>query len=83
MTLRQGLAMSETGTWQGIRVLAAGERGRVGQSCGARRARLGLWTLLHAHALLAGTIGGTDGVAFIEDDRRRLTGRLHAGRMLR
>jgi hypothetical protein len=75
--------MNGTGTWQGARVLAAGDRGCVGRSRGARRARAGLWTLVHAHALLEGTVGGTDSVAFIEDDRQRLAGRQRAGRMPR
>jgi hypothetical protein len=75
--------MSETGTWPSSRVLAAGDRGRAGHSRSARRACLRLWTLLHAHALLEGNIGGTDSVDFIEDDRRRLAGHQRTGRMLR
>jgi hypothetical protein len=31
-----------------------------------------LWTLLHAQALLRGTIGGADGALNAEDDRWRL-----------
>jgi|CZKW01.1.fsa_nt_gi hypothetical protein len=38
---------------------------------GGRRARLRLWTWLYAQALLQGTIGGVNGVAFIEDGHRR------------
>ena len=50
---------------------------------GSRRAglRLRLWTWLHAQALLQGTTGGVNGVAFIEGDHRRLAaGRLPDGR---
>jgi len=34
-----------------------------------------LWTLLHAQALLRGTIGGAGSASCIEDDRRRLAAR--------
>ena len=40
-----------------------------------RRTSLQLWTLLHAQALLDGRTRGTDDVAFIEDDCRRLAAR--------
>jgi hypothetical protein len=45
----------------------------------AGRSRSGLavrlWALLHAQALLRGTIGGAGGASCIEDDRRRLAAR--------
>ena len=47
-----------------------GGRGRRGRRLGTR-----LWSLLHAPALLAGSMGGPGDVAFIEDDRRRLARR--------
>ena len=34
-----------------------------------------LWTLLHAQALLRGTIGGAGSASCMEDDRRRLAAR--------
>jgi hypothetical protein len=42
-----------------------------------RGRRLGtrLWSLLHARALLAGSVGGPGDVAYIEDDRVRLAHR--------
>ena len=49
---------------------APGHRGRHSRRLGAR-----LWSLLHAPALLAGSMGGPGDVAFIEDDRRRLARR--------
>jgi hypothetical protein len=38
------------------------------------RLAMRLWTLLHAQALLMGTIGGAGGVLNAEDDRWRLAG---------
>jgi len=49
---------------------ALGHRGRRGRRLGTR-----LWSLLHARALLAGTVGGPCDVVLIEDDRGRLAGR--------
>ena len=37
------------------------------------RLAMRLWTLLHAQALLRGTIGGAGGALTAEDDRWRLT----------
>jgi len=48
---------------------ASGRRGR------GRRAGPRLWALLNAGALLNGTAGAPDGVALIEDDRRRMAAR--------
>ena len=42
---------------------------------GMSRLAVRLWTLLHAQALLRGTIGGADSASCIEDDRRRLAAR--------
>jgi hypothetical protein len=43
-------------------------------TAGSRKSRLAmrLWTLLHAQALLEGTIGGAGGPLNAEDDRWRL-----------
>ena len=41
---------------------------------GRRRVGSRLWTLLHAQAIIDGTVGPDD-AALIEDDRRRLAGR--------
>lgn len=46
--------------------------GRVRRS---RRPGTRLWSLLHAPALLAGSVGGPGDVAHIEDDRVRLAHR--------
>ena len=39
------------------------------------RLAMRLWTLLHAQALLRGSIGGADGALNAEDDRWRLAAR--------
>jgi len=49
---------------------APGHRGRRALRLGTR-----LWTLLHAPALLAGSVRGPGDVALIEDDRGRLAHR--------
>jgi len=69
--------MAGTRIWQASRIPAAADRTSParGRPRRSRRALLRLWTLLHAQALLDGTIGGTEDVAFIEDDRRRLGAR--------
>jgi hypothetical protein len=64
--------MTQTRIWPGARALAAGDRTPAIHDSGDHRAVLRLWTLLHAQALLQGTIAGRDNAAFIEDDRRRL-----------
>jgi len=69
--------MAETRIWLASRTPAAEDRTSQagGRPSRSRPAALRLWTLLHAQALIRGTIGGTDDVAFIEDDRRRLAAR--------
>jgi hypothetical protein len=59
--------MAETWIWRASRVSASGDRASVADGTNGRdrRAGLRLWTLLNAQALI-------DGVAFIEDDRRRM-----------
>jgi hypothetical protein len=47
-----------------------GGRGRRDRRLGTR-----LWSMLHAPALLAGSVGGPGDVAHIEDDRVRLARR--------
>jgi len=42
---------------------------------GMSRLAVRLWTLLHAQALLRGTIGGAGSASCMEDDRRRLAAR--------
>lgn len=64
--------MTQTRIWPGARALAAGDRTPAIRDSGDHRTVLRLWTLLHAQALLQGTIGGRHSAAFIEDDRRRL-----------
>ncbi len=65
--------------WRASRIGAAGGRASTasGRGRGSRNHRAGprLWTLLNAQALLNGTAGTPDGVAFIEDDRRRMATR--------
>lgn len=65
--------MAETRIWRASRIRAA--EYRASRASSRRGAVLRVWTLLHAQALLSGTIGGVDGVAFIEDDHRRLAAR--------
>lgn len=51
---------------------------RNGESAAGRsmsRLALRLWTLLHAQALLRGTIGAPGGASCVEDDRQRLAAR--------
>jgi hypothetical protein len=54
--------------------LAAGDGANAADSSKSRLA-MRLWTLLHAQALLLGTIGGAGGVLNAEDDRWRLAAR--------
>jgi hypothetical protein len=63
--------MTETGIRPARRALADGDGANAADSS---KSRLGLrlWTLLHAQALLRGTIGGADGALNAEDDRWRL-----------
>jgi hypothetical protein len=63
--------MTETGIRPGPRALAAGDGANSADSSKSRLA-MRLWTLLHAQALLRGTIGGAGGAFNEEDDRWRL-----------
>jgi hypothetical protein len=54
--------------------LAAGDGATAAHSSNSRLATR-LWTLLHAQALLRGTIGGAGGALNAEDDRWRLAAR--------
>jgi hypothetical protein len=66
--------MAGTQIWKASRIRAAGGRASLvsGGSTRGRRAGLRLWTLLNAQALINGTTGTPDDVAFIEDDRWRM-----------
>jgi hypothetical protein len=64
--------MIETELRPARHALATGD-GAAGSSKG--RLALRLWTLLHAQALLRGTIGGAAGGLNAEDDRWRLAAR--------
>jgi hypothetical protein len=63
--------MTETGIRPGPRALAAGDDGANAVSSNSRLA-MRLWTLLHAQALLRGTVGGAGDALSAEDDRWRL-----------
>lgn len=69
--------MAVTQIWRASRV--SPDDGRASTPGGGRRrghrARSRLWALLNAQALLNGRAGGTGGVDFIEDDRRRMAAR--------
>ncbi len=64
--------MIETGIWRAPH--AVGDGLSAADSSKSRLA-VRLWTLLHAQALLRGTIGGAGGASCVEDDRRRLAAR--------
>jgi len=63
--------MAETGTRPARRALAAGDDADAVDGSKSRLV-MRLWTLLHAQALLRGTIGGAGGALNEEDDRWRL-----------
>jgi hypothetical protein len=63
--------MTETEIRPARHALAAGDGANAADSNQSRLA-MRLWTLLHAQALLRGTIGGADGALNAEDDRWRL-----------
>jgi hypothetical protein len=63
--------MTETEIRPARHALAAGD-GATAVHRGKSRLAMRLWTLLHAQALLAGTIGGAGGALTAEDDRWRL-----------
>jgi hypothetical protein len=63
--------MTEAGTRPARRALAASDGADAADSSKSRLA-MRLWTLLHAQALLRGTIGGAGSAMNAEDDRWRL-----------
>ena len=63
--------MIETGVRPARLALAAGDGANAADGSKSRLA-MRLWTLLHARALLEGTIGGAGGALTAEDDRWRL-----------
>jgi hypothetical protein len=63
--------MIETGLRPARHGLAAGD-GANAVSSGKSRLAMRLWTLLHAQALLRGTVGGSGDALSAEDDRWRL-----------
>ena len=66
--------MIETGLRPARLGPAAGD-GENAADRGKSRLAMRLWTLLHAQALLEGTIGGASGALTAEDDRWRLAAR--------
>jgi hypothetical protein len=66
--------MIETGVRPARHTLPAGDHANAADS-GRSRLAMRLWTLLHAQALLRGTIGGAGGALTAEDDRWRLAAR--------
>ena len=71
ITARKGKQMIETELRPARQALAGGDGANAARKTKSRLA-MRLWTLLHAQALLQGTIGGADGVLNAEDDRWRL-----------
>ena len=63
--------MIETGIRPARHAPTAGDGANAADSSKSRLA-MRLWTLLHARALLEGTIGGAGGALNAEDDRWRL-----------
>jgi hypothetical protein len=63
--------MIETGVRPARHAIGAGDGANAVDSSKGRLA-MRLWTLLHAQALLRGTIGGAGGALNAEDDRWRL-----------
>ena len=63
--------MTETGIRPARHAPAADDGAHAGNSSKSRLA-MRLWTLLHAQALLRGTIGGAGDASNVEDDRWRL-----------
>ena len=66
--------MIETRIWKAPDAIAVGDGASAADSSMSRLA-VRLWTLLHAQALLRGTIGGASSASCMEDDRRRLAAR--------
>ena len=71
--------MTETGTWRAPPSIGVGDGASTADS--KSRVTVRLWTLLHAQALLRGTIGGAGGASLVEDDRRRLATHREGQRM--
>jgi hypothetical protein len=69
--------MAGTQVWRAARVRVATGRASAASRGDGRGPGVGrrLWTLLNAQGLLQGTVGGHDGVAVAEDDRRRFAAR--------
>ncbi len=69
--------MAGTQILRASRIAAAGGRASTASGRGGRSRRPGhrLWILLNAQALLNGSAGTPDSVAFIEDDRWRMAAR--------
>jgi hypothetical protein len=65
--------MIETGIRPARHALDAGDMNAADSS--KSRLAMRLWTLLHAQALLRGSIGGAGGALNAEDDRWRLAAR--------
>ena len=63
--------MIETGVRPARHAVGVGDGATAADSSQSRLA-MRLWTLLHAQALLRGTIGGAGGAPDAEDDRWRL-----------
>ena len=63
--------MIETGIRPARHAPAAGD-GVIAADSSKSRLAMRLWTLLHAQALLRGTVGGAGGASNVEDDRWRL-----------
>ena len=66
--------MIETGIRPARHALVVGDGANAADSSKSRLA-MRLWTLLHAPALLRGTIGGASSALTAEDDRWRLAAR--------
>lgn len=66
--------MIETGIWRATDAIAVSDGASAADGSTSRLA-VRLWTLLHAQALLRGTIGGPGGASCMEDDRQRLAAR--------
>ena len=63
--------MTETEIWRAGHSMAVGDGASAAGSIKSRLT-VRLWTVLHAQALLQGTIGGAGGASYVEDDRWRL-----------
>jgi hypothetical protein len=65
--------MTETGIRPALHAAGTVDTNAAGRS--KSRLAMRLWTLLHAQALLRGSIGGAGGALNAEDDRWRLAAR--------